>query len=461
MSIACRRLHYAIQNLPVFDYHVERDEIPLNGIYVLYEHGEMGHKGYRIVRVGTHIAQNHLRSRMQVHFVRENKEQSIFRKNIGRAILNSEQDPFLNEWNQRHATISERKRQVENEVSEYIHRNFQFSIILVDDGEERLTLEKKLIATISRCTECRPTRRWLGRFSPKSKIRESGLWQVQHLYKEPLSTRELEMLAERITQSGVSLQDDWYEGPLAWGRRPAVIVRPSDPDPPRCIGLDASGNILDESKLDRRLLDKIGFDIFMKPWLRKAYSARNNREWFEALIYLWVTFNAWTAQIIVNRRLSEHDSMLVQAAARDPDLAERFESLRSHDRRFRDICAEFYSLWPVFKVRALLDRGIEGWNSNLESRAEFREGCLMVGVERQDFRPRCYLQHQGELTTWDEVRPESVPDDWAHALSAIYQVRCNLFHGGKSFRESRDLKFARLAFEILWTVWGNFQLDDA
>ena len=68
--------------------------VPLNGIYLLYERGELGHGADRIVRVGTHTGKNQLVSRLKQHFVHENKDRSIFRKNIGRAILNRQQDPI-------------------------------------------------------------------------------------------------------------------------------------------------------------------------------------------------------------------------------------------------------------------------------------------------------------------------------------------------------------------------------
>ena len=53
----------------------------------------------RIVRVGTDTGQNNLKSRMSQHFTNENKDRSIFRKNIGRAILNKNNSSLLNYWN--------------------------------------------------------------------------------------------------------------------------------------------------------------------------------------------------------------------------------------------------------------------------------------------------------------------------------------------------------------------------
>lgn len=89
-----------------------------------------------------------------------------------------------------------KQKAVEREVSEYIRRNFSFVIVQIDDKEERLDLESKIISTISLCKECRPSPDWLGLYSPKDKIREGGLWLVNELYKKPLSEDDFDRLRE-------------------------------------------------------------------------------------------------------------------------------------------------------------------------------------------------------------------------------------------------------------------------
>ena len=49
-----------------------------------------------------------------------------------------------------------------------------------------------MIGTVARCRECGPSPEWFGLASPKTKIRDSGLWQEQHLDHEPLTIEELE-----------------------------------------------------------------------------------------------------------------------------------------------------------------------------------------------------------------------------------------------------------------------------
>ena len=85
-----RRFHFP------FDKQIK--EIPNNGIYIIFEKNEKYKTWDRIVRVGTHTGDNQLRSRLKQHFMKENKNRSIFRKNIGRCILNRDKNPYLMNW---------------------------------------------------------------------------------------------------------------------------------------------------------------------------------------------------------------------------------------------------------------------------------------------------------------------------------------------------------------------------
>jgi len=201
MSNTCNHLHNLFNSLPKHKFPFNINEIPLNGIYILFEKNELAHNTNRIVRIGTHTGNNQLRSRLNQHFVNENKDRSIFRKNIGRAILNKNNDSFLKSWELDLTTKASRilnnpidfnkQKQVEKEVTKYIQENFSFAVFEVKNKEERLKLESKIISTISQCNECKPSLNWLGLFSPKEKIRNSGLWLVNELNKEPLSEKEL------------------------------------------------------------------------------------------------------------------------------------------------------------------------------------------------------------------------------------------------------------------------------
>ena len=211
MSSVCRGIHEIVWGLPRHRFPFEDRDIPANGIYVLFEEGESGHGGDRIVRVGTHTGKDQLRSRLKQHFLTENKDRSIFRKNIGRAILSKDSDPFLEHWNLDLTTRAKREQyqdivdleyqaQIEKRVSAYIQDSFSFSVFSVDNKEDRLRIESKLISTVSWCKECEPSPGWLGMYSPKQKIRGSGLWLVNELYKAAFTDGEIKGFGESIRE---------------------------------------------------------------------------------------------------------------------------------------------------------------------------------------------------------------------------------------------------------------------
>ena len=209
MSQTCCLIHQLFNNGASLRFPFDERCLPKNGIYVLFEKGELSHNTNRIVRIGTHTGVNQLRSRLKQHFIKENKDRSVFRKNIGRALLNRNKDPFLKQWEldltprkskEEHSGKIDFEKQgfIEKKVSDYIRNNFSFIVFEVDDKEKRLDLESKIISTISLCDECKPSVNWLGLSSPKEKIRQSGLWQVNELYKMPLSSKDMDELKQLL-----------------------------------------------------------------------------------------------------------------------------------------------------------------------------------------------------------------------------------------------------------------------
>ena len=115
------------------------------------------------------------------------KDASILRKNIGRAILYKASDPYLETWDidfslAKNKSLYESKRDkqyeqnIENQVTGYLNNSFTVAVLEVPDKEERRKLQKQIISIINNCEECKPSKYWLGRFSPKSKISNGKLW---------------------------------------------------------------------------------------------------------------------------------------------------------------------------------------------------------------------------------------------------------------------------------------------
>jgi len=205
-------------------------KLPENGIYFFYESGEIwGHGGYkpRIVRIGTHKDGN-FRSRIKEHFLLDKSkmnfnatkpaphERSIFRKNIGRALLNKTKDDYLKIWEIDFTTRRNREeygrfrdiqkeKKVESEITRILREKFSFRFIIADERMKRMGaeggLESSLIGTVAHCKLCRPSSNWLGGHSPKKQIKESGLWLVQHLDADEINESDKRTILNAMTRT--------------------------------------------------------------------------------------------------------------------------------------------------------------------------------------------------------------------------------------------------------------------
>jgi hypothetical protein len=202
MSENCNTIHQWFNGIKKFTFPFDKQDIPKNGIYILFEKGEFAHSTNRIVRIGTHTGQNQLRSRLFQHFLKENKDRSIFRKNIGRALLNKNNDSFLEKWeldlttrnakDQHSNSVDfDKQKEIEKRVTKFIQDNFSFVVFEIDDKDKRLYFESRIISTVSLCEECKSSENWLGNSSPKEKIRKSGLWLINELWKTPLNDEDM------------------------------------------------------------------------------------------------------------------------------------------------------------------------------------------------------------------------------------------------------------------------------
>jgi len=200
--MTCDKLHTMAQNGKRFTF--DRCDIlqfvPWNGIYLLFEKNETGHAKDRIVRVGINREDYNLPERLVQHFINPNKDKSIFRKNIGRSFLNGDVDykHYLDVWNNGGKRDYSIEIELEIKISQYIQDNISFVVIRVENREYRSVLEKRIIATINRCEDCKPSLEWLGNQSPDSKITKSGLWQVQGLNGTLLTEKDIDFIGEMM-----------------------------------------------------------------------------------------------------------------------------------------------------------------------------------------------------------------------------------------------------------------------
>lgn len=209
MSEACQLLHHRLSRMPRFDAAFTPESLPASGVYVMLERGERAHGTDRIVRVGTHRGARNLPQRLRKHFHKPNKDRSIFRKHVGRCLLASRRDPFLEQWNIDLSKRTERERYgksidisqleaVEQEVSAYLAQNISFVVLPVERKEDRLARERGMLATVASCRLCHASEGWLGRLHENAAIRKIGLWNIQGLKGRPFSTEDIESLFETL-----------------------------------------------------------------------------------------------------------------------------------------------------------------------------------------------------------------------------------------------------------------------
>ena len=201
----CLEIHKLINSTPIF---YEPKQVPFNnGLYFFYERGEVSPHSPegRIVRVGNHPrSDNGLIRRLRLHYS-GNKNSSVFRRLPGSALMRRTDptNPCLLHWEKQDEPTCERCKPLEREISKLLRTNFWFRCIEIKDRGLRNMLEKKLIATISLCSECKPSEGWLGRYAYSDAVRRSGLWNCKHVFdrKLILHEKDLELLRRLVKNS--------------------------------------------------------------------------------------------------------------------------------------------------------------------------------------------------------------------------------------------------------------------
>lgn len=201
----CKAVHLLFNRMPRMDYQMIA-KIPFeDGIYIMFEKGQKQAELDRIVRVGTHTAEGRLKARLKDHFISQNKDGSIFRKNVGKALLNKNNDPYLDLWtldmsNKKNVATIDKEivAEIENAVSDYLHNNISFVCFPINNKEARLRIEEALISLLNCSDDFYPDNNWLGKCSPVDRINRSGLWLTQGLDAEPLSVEEFRFIKDSI-----------------------------------------------------------------------------------------------------------------------------------------------------------------------------------------------------------------------------------------------------------------------
>ena len=170
-------------------------------------------------------------------------------------------------------------------------------------------------------------------------------------------------------------------------------------------------------------------------WFHKAIQNQDAppEDSFEPFIYAWFAFNGWAA-CATNE---DSDSKYMQKLISDRSLLSQFSEIVDNDSEFRTLAHDFAAYWPIFTVKFL--RGMSIDLRDAGNRADVVDHFLSHGATK--FEPQCWQRHRDQ--------GEPCPCDWPHTISAIYRVRCNLFHGEKAASSPIDQNIVCAAFRVL------------
>jgi len=176
---------------------------PERGVYFFFEPQEFRtlHPSHqRVVRIGTHGVSKGSRStlwhRLRTHkgteFGTGNHRGSIFRLHVGMAIIYRDGDAArYPNWGQGQSAppgIRKSEEGLERKVSQFIGEMSILHLKVEDDtgpGSDRAYLERNAIALLAgKIPADKPSKNWLGSYSPNPTIRKTGIWNLDHVSRK-------------------------------------------------------------------------------------------------------------------------------------------------------------------------------------------------------------------------------------------------------------------------------------
>jgi hypothetical protein len=185
---------------------------------------------------------------------------------------------------------------------------------------------------------------------------------------------------------------------------------------------------------------------FIRSWLRRFEKSDGGKA-AERFVCLWAAIQAWAAKAAPDLELAKNQTYLEHCLARDQKLAERFANLYKIDREFHKRVDRFIAAAPVFDAAWLQKNAIPEWDPSQDRRTYAAKA--LENAPSGSYSPACTRAHL--------LAGEALPADWPHVFSLVAQVRHNLFHGGKNYKNAGERQFLDPAMAILWEVW-RFEL---
>lgn len=163
-------------------------------------------------------------------------------------------------------------------------------------------------------------------------------------------------------------------------------------------------------KLDGSAIDTDRQKVIMS-WLNTA-SNRDNT--FERFMFRWMSFNGWLACVTGEQR----DAKMLSSFSSDNTAVTTFKHLMLTSPKFTEGVDAFVKLWPIFNAADVLKLGDKRPRAmTMMERPAYVRALLPLKKIRR--RPGAWNP--------DNATAPQIQD----VFDAIYQVRCNLFHGDK------------------------------
>lgn len=129
--------------------------------------------------------------------------------------------------------------------------------------------------------------------------------------------------------------------------------------------------------------------------------------WADSLIYIWITFEAFTTS--------------------------KF-NLRSADKRVKKFEEDYKDWFKSKKFSSTFDSSLKE----------------LMKYEVKDMRP---VNPDPPITITNI-------DNFEEIIDVIYRVRCNLFHGGKSSTEQKDIELLQFGFKVIYEILDNILREE-
>ena len=196
------------------------------GVYFFFEPGEqrnLSGGGDRVVRVGTHAIIDKSKATLWKRLYQHrgplksgggNHRVSVFRKLIGIALAKREDYELPESWGYRlpdairklkltRLEVKDAQADLERCVSDYV-RQMPFLWLNVDDvpspDSNRKYIERNAIALLSHAKTVgadAPSKQWLGKYCNRRLVRESRLWNNEHV-EEDYDAKFLDVMSELV-----------------------------------------------------------------------------------------------------------------------------------------------------------------------------------------------------------------------------------------------------------------------